>query len=631
VLEKIKNFLYILTAIACLTCKSGQVTNLKNKSKLNISAFLDLVNVANDKVPVALHIKGLNQDIVTYSIPKIVPGTYQNNNFGKFIEKFQALDNNGQPLPVLKQGDNQWQISNARKLSNITYLVNDTFDSEDSHKVFSPTGSNIVKGENFLLNLYAFIGYLENHKESTYNLYIKHPAEMEASTSLRKLPIENDISNTNSGTEKTDFFRLHRYAVLADSPIMYCKPDILTFMVNDIEVLLSVYSRSPFHRAESIKPQIERVLRAQKNFLGEINTTKYYSILLYLSTGTGDDAKGFGALEHDTSTVVVLPQTLPPKKLEETITNVVSHEFFHIVTPLTIHSEEIHYFDYNNPKMSKHLWLYEGTTEYFSLLFQIQQGLIDKKTFYQKILDKINVAQTFERDYSFTEMSSNILKDPYLQDFRNVYEKGALISMCIDIIIRENSDGVYGILDLIKSLSYSFGSDMPFEDNKLFGIIKKMDADVADFLKLHVEGNTPIDYQYYLNKMGIQYRQTDVPSSFFIHDQQPIIKGKEDTKEIEFAHGVPLNNFLKNLGVRHGDILKRIDQKEYNLKNIYNLFSEPKKWKKGKSITFEIMRKGQPMTLTTKVISPTISKAVLIENPDANENQTKLLRNWIND
>jgi predicted metalloprotease with PDZ domain len=50
--------------------------------------------------------------------------------------------------------------------------------------------------------------------------------------------------------------------------------------------------------------------------------------------------------------------------------DVVSHEFFHIVTPLSIHSKEIQDFDYNDPKMSQHLWMYEGVTEYFANLFK---------------------------------------------------------------------------------------------------------------------------------------------------------------------------------------------------------------------------------------------------------------------
>jgi predicted metalloprotease with PDZ domain len=69
------------------------------------------------------------------------------------------------------------------------------------------------------------------------------------------------------------------------------------------------------------------------------------------------------ALEHSYSSVYYSPQARADKVSDE-ITGLSCHEFFHIVTPLNIHSEEISNFNFDTPKMSKHLWLYEGLTEY---------------------------------------------------------------------------------------------------------------------------------------------------------------------------------------------------------------------------------------------------------------------------
>jgi len=52
-------------------------------------------------------------------------------------------------------------------------------------------------------------------------------------------------------------------------------------------------------------------------------------------------------------------------------------------------------------------------------------------------------------------MSENILKAPYKDQYINVYQKGALIGMCIDILMREASNGNRGILSLMKELSTS--------------------------------------------------------------------------------------------------------------------------------------------------------------------------------
>ena len=627
--KTILNLLYVFVVFNLTAgCKTTQSTEeLNTIHPINVS--VDLFNVVDDKIKVELKPYTFNTDTISYYVPKIVPGTYQNNNYGKYIEDFKAFDRQGNPLYVQKYGFNRWKINNASQLDKIVYWVNDTFDCEDIHDVFSPTGTNILKNKNFVLNLYSLIGYFDKRQESKYNVLIKHPRHLEASTSAIEMISEKPVESINYDV---DVFKFKRYADLVDSPIMYSEANNITFMANGIEILLSVYSPNNVHKAQKIMPQIERIIRAQKNFLGEINSTKKYSILLYLSTLKPDNAKGFGALEHNTSTVVVLPESLSREKLNEALTDVVSHEFFHIVTPLTIHSEEIHHFDYNAPKMSEHLWLYEGTTEYFSLLFQVSQGLITKEVFFERILDKIEAAKQFNDTFSFTTMSKNILEEPYKNNYRNVYEKGALISMCLDIIMREQSNGSYGILDLVKNLSGEFGMNRPFKDETLIKTIEELSyPEIKDFLEKHVVGNAPIDYEFYLKKVGLQFGVQKVSSSYFIFQQQPFVKGSETTKEVIFIPGIQYNNFLQKLGIKGGDVLLSINNKSYNVKNIYDLFGDANQWKINDEISFKIKRNEEILTLNSHVIQPTFETVILEQHPNATAQQINRLKNWVND
>ena len=57
------------------------------------------------------------------------------------------------------------------------------------------------------------------------------------------------------------------------------------------------------------------------------------------------------------------------------MTDIAAHEFFHIVTPLNIHSEIIEHFNFVTPVPSQHLWLYEGTTEWAAHAMQLRAGL----------------------------------------------------------------------------------------------------------------------------------------------------------------------------------------------------------------------------------------------------------------
>jgi predicted metalloprotease with PDZ domain len=595
----------ILSAIFAITAFS-YTANAQQKGKTSeVKVTIDLNSIKNDKVMVAIIPPAFNNNDITFHLPKTVPGTYSDDNYGKFIEDLKAFDKSGKELVTTKTDQNSWKITNGKSLAKITYLVNDTFDSESGkgyrsgearEDVFSPSGTNILEGKNFVVNNHAFVGYFEDKillTEMPYNLTIVHPEALFGTTSL----IDTDKSTT------VDNFKVSRYFELTDNPIMYSKPDYETFMVDGMEILFSVYSPTGAHSAKSLLPSLEKTMRAQKAFMGTINTNKRYTVLLYLSDYFKNDAKGYGALEHHTSTTVVFPDQMQKEELEEQLKDVVAHEFFHTITPLSVHSKEIQYFDYSNPKMSEHLWMYEGVTEYFANLFQVNQGLIDADDFYSRMAEKIENASKMNDVMSFTEMSKNVLLDPYKAQYTNVYEKGALIGMCIDIIIREKSNGETGILDLMKKLSKEYGVSKPFNDNELFAKVTQLTyPEVGEFLNTYVAGKTPIPYATYFARVGVTLGKVKVPLNPFLKDQAtPYITVNGATKEIMVIPGKELNDFMTNLGLKEGDVILAINDKPYNLDTIYDMIIESQSWNEGDDISVKIKRDGKEQTVKGKV------------------------------
>ncbi|CAM4109387.1 peptidase M61 [Flavobacterium sinopsychrotolerans] len=595
-----KRILYSLAFASILwSCKTASPA-VTAVAKEQVGVAINLNDVKEDKVLVTITSPKINIDEITYSIPKIVPGTYSVDDYGKYIEDFKAFDSKGNMLPVTKTDDNTWNIKNAKTLVKITYLVNDTFDTEKGggfgqNDIFSPAGTNIDAGKNFMLNMHGFAGYFQDRKDLPYNVSISHPETLWGATSMT----DQDASTTN------DVFTTARYAELVENPIMYAKPDYTTFTVDGMEILIGVYSPTGKVTAESITPEMKTMMIAQKTFLGKINATKKYTVLLYLSSMTPTDAKGFGALEHPTATTVVLPEMMPKEELVKSMKDVVSHEFFHIVTPLTIHSKEIHYFDYNTPKMSEHLWMYEGVTEYFANLFQINQGLITEEEFYKRMAEKIEHANAMNDTMPFTTMSANVLTEPYKAQYLNVYEKGALIGMCLDIIIREKSNGERGILDLMQKLSNEYGASKPFNDNELFAKITSFTyPEVGAFLTTYVSGATPIPYGTFLAKVGVTKSMEKVPGNVFLKGQTPYITVNQQTKEIFVIPNMELNAFYTNLGLKGGDILVSINDKPYSLDNIYEMITESQNWKENDAITIKIKRDGKEEIIKGKVKLP---------------------------
>ncbi len=590
----------------------------QTKPTNQVQVTIDLNTIKDDRVTVTVTPPNISASEIIYHFPKIVPGTYSEDDYGKYIDNFKALDKKGTALSITKTDANSWKISDAQKIATITYQVNDTYDIEDTHEIFSPVGSNIDAEKNIVLNTHCFVGFFDDFKNLPYTVTIPHPGTLWGATSMT----DSDASTTN------DVFTTSRYAELVENPILYAKPDYTTFNISGMDILIAVYSPNGLHTAESISPSLKTMITAQKNFLGKCNSTKKYSVLIYLSdVQKANDAHGFGALEHPTATSVVMPEAMDSVELAEQLKDVVSHEFFHIVTPLTIHSKEIQNFEYNTPKMSQHLWMYEGVTEYFANLFQVNQDLITEEAFYNRMAGKIASASTMNDTMSFTKMSENVLVKPYKDQYLNVYEKGALIGMCLDIIIREKSNGARGILDLMQKLSAEYGIQKAFNDNELFEKITALTyPEVGEFLTTYVAGETPIPYATYFAKMGVTPKNIQIPGNPFIQGQTPYITVNQTTKEIIIRPDSDLNVFYSELGLKGGDILLEINNKKYNLDSIYDMITASQSWKDGEAITIKIKRNGKEQLITGKTKIPTEDK-VSFEASDASK--TKLKEAWL--
>ncbi len=614
----------LLLGVIGLVILSGcSTTKLAKKENKTIEIAIDLNNVVDDKVQVTVNPQKIKEDNVVYQIPAIVPGTYAISDYGKFIVDFKAYDNSGNEMPVKKLDTNSWQVDNAKNLDKVSYWVEDTFDSEKEHKIYVMAGTNIEKDKNFFLNLPGFVGYFQGKKEYPYEITVSHPENLYETSSLIN---KNTTKETNTG----DVFIASRYDEISDNPIMYAPKNSVSFNINGIDVTLAVYSPNNVHAAKDVEEALKKMVEAQTNFLEGFKTTNEYNILVYLFDPQVYKWNSFGALEHLSSTTVVYPETYTKQQLSDGMINgTISHEFFHIVTPLSVHSEEIHSFNFNEPNMSQHLWMYEGVTEYFANLFQVNQGLIDEQAFIDAMQQKISTSKRFDDNMSFTKMSKNILDEPYAKNYSNVYMKGALIGMSLDIILREESKGAYGIRNLMKDLSEKYGAKKPFKDDLIIDEIVKMTYPaVGEFFKNHVVGNTPIDYNALFSKVGVEEKTETVETSFFLDRSNTPFISVNGNQEIYFLKRS--HTALEALGVKAGDILKSVNDEEINLQNARQIIGKSFQWKEGDPIKLKVVRDGKEVSLEGKMVKATTQISSLKVQDLGADNPKVILRNaWL--
>jgi predicted metalloprotease with PDZ domain len=274
--------------------------------------------------------------------------------------------------------------------------------------------------------------------------------------------------------------------------------------------------------------------------------------------------------------------------------------------------------------------MYEGVTEYFATLFQVDQGLVSEEEFYSKIMGKIQTASGMNDTMSFTIMSENVLDEPYASQYYNVYQKGALIGMCIDILMREESNGNRGILSLMKELSNKYGKNKPFEDDKLIAEITAMTyPSVGEFLNTHVVGDVPINYETFFAKVGLELGESKVETNLVQNNGALIFGANQDSGTIYFNGLVTQNSFWNDNGVKPNDIIKSIDGEKVSLQTANQVFQKVFMWQPGTAIEVVLDRDGEEVVIKTNVETSYTIGRTLVPNPNATDAQIALRNAWL--
>jgi len=197
-----------------------------------------------------------------------------------------------------------------------------------------------------------------------------------------------------------------------------------------------------------------------------------------------------GAWEHGTSSEYVLPDTMFTPQYGAGITSIAAHEFFHVVTPLNVHSEIIEHFNFETPTPSLHLWLYEGVTEWASDKMQQEAGLETLDAYLAEVARKVrNDRLRFDTTYSLTRIAETSFTPAGAAQFGNVYERGALVAGLLDIRLLQLSGGRRGLRALVRDLARDYGKSRPFPEDSLFALIAaRTSPQVLDFFARYVQG-----------------------------------------------------------------------------------------------------------------------------------------------
>ncbi len=460
-----------------------------------ITATIDLRDQANDRLDVELIVPPLGNAPLVFGLPRIVPGIYGVMDHGRLAGRMEAFNAKGEPVPIQRLDVDRWTIPVPQDLYRITYSVDDGWEEFDVRFSMGNYRSSegTVKPGVVVLNHNTVFGYFEGYEYLPYTIEMRKNATHYAATSLPR----------SQETADHVTFQAKSYRHLVDNPMLVAPADTAHIRLGDIDVLVACHTTTGQAIAGEVATQIRPLLTDQRAYLGGTLPVKNYTFLIYHHPiQKKGDMMGDG-LEHSASTLILLCMDLDPQMIAHSVYGIASHEFFHTILPLSLHSEEIEHYDFNAPRMSRHLWLYEGMTEYFAIHMPVKQGRQSLTEFVDVLNEKIKRMHSFTDSVPMTTLSIQAMERQ--DQYYNFYLKGTLFCMGLDIALRERSKGSYGVQELVRDLQVEYGVGKPFKDEELFATIERLTGpDIGAFLQRHLNEPNSLPLKEWLTNVGME-------------------------------------------------------------------------------------------------------------------------------
>ena len=275
-------------------------------------------------------------------------------------------------------------------------------------------------------------------------------------------------------------------------------------MVTGVPIDVYAYSESDKIKASQLLTAMSGMLNAAGRFLGKLPVDRY-TFLYHFGAGSA------GAWEHSFSSEYVLKDGVFTDSVGRGVTDIAAHEFFHVVTPLNIHSEIIEHFNFVTPVPSRHLWLYEGTTEWAAHAMQLRSGLKSPEDYLATQIRKMQIdRQAFDSTWSLRELALTSYSDSGQAQYGNIYMRGALTAGLLDIRLLELSHGERGLQDLITELTHEYGKRRAFPDSTFIDTLVAMTPpEIRDFFDRYVLAAEHLPIKEYYAKLGITLIEDD--------------------------------------------------------------------------------------------------------------------------
>ena len=540
------------------------------------------------------------------SLPAWSPGSYEIQNYARYVHGFGAKNAAGQVLRWDRGDKDTWRVVTGRS-DRVTVEFDFLADTIDLSLARVTDDFAQFLGTNLFL-------FEEGQLSRPAEVHFRVPAGWQVTTALR-----GPVNGVYSAAD---------YHELADAMTFAGHYSADSLQVDGKWIRIVVWPAADYTAtvARNIRRGVEKMAPVQNRIMGGAP----YDVYTVFFNVIHEPVNFGGGLEHSFSQYDIMPANAfadAAGNLGDFMYPLLSHEFFHLWNVKRIRPGEMWPYDYRQEQYTPLLWWSEGVTDYYADLTNLRSGLWTPEEFLQNATSNIDQVESAPEPWSAEDGSeATWIHEVYINSSQLYYPKGSLLGMLLDISIRDATDNAHNLDEVMRALYTKF-----YRQNKGFvtgDLLNELRAvgmpDVDGFYRRYIDGRDSLPYESVLGKAGIAVNRQAVTMPFL-----GVSTGNTESGALQVLSVTP-GSAAEAAGVQPGDLLMRIGNIPVTPDHDWGAaYRVEYAGKAGQPLAISVQRTGpdgvvRALTLNTTVRERTTARYVLARRPNPTPKQAKI-------
>ena len=379
-------------------------------------------------------------------LPNWIPGSYMIRDFARNLLDLRARCGD-EPVALEQIDKSNWRAAPCNGPLSVSYKV--------YARDLSVRAAHLDHTHGYFNGSSVFLEVL-GQAEPNCEVLIEKPPGAE----FAGWRVATALPRKQAGEFEFGLYQARDYAELIDHPVEMSEFTRIGFTACGVPHDIILTGRFDCDE-QRLADDLQRICEQHIRFFGEPAPMDYYQFQVLVV------GEGYGGLEHRASTSLIASRnSLPQVGVRDVdddyreFLGLCSHEYFHTWNVKRILPAVYQPYDLQREVYTELLWAFEGITSYYDDLALVRSGLIDESSYLELLGQTMTRVQRGlgRTRQSAAASSFNAWTKFYKQDENaanaivSYYGKGSLIAACIDLKLRQLSEGRQSLDQVMRSL-----------------------------------------------------------------------------------------------------------------------------------------------------------------------------------